>query len=101
MAGAIMLTKVQAVEWAQYNIYVNAIAPGWLNTPDSSSFFKDKDFEKKIVSRVPLKRLGEPSEIAPLAVFLASEASNFMTGEIIYIDGGMTALSSGALILEG
>jgi len=99
MAGGIMLTKVQATEWAQYNINVNAIAPGWLYTPASSSFFADKDFESKVKSRVPLKRIGQPGEIAPLVVFLASDASNFMTGAIVYVDGGMTALSSGALIL--
>ena len=90
-AAVIHLTKSLAVEWAQYNIRVNAIAPGYMNTPMTVKFFNDPHFGGVWNEATPMKRPGEPSELGPAAVFLASNASSFITGETIVIDGGYTA----------
>jgi NAD(P)-dependent dehydrogenase (short-subunit alcohol dehydrogenase family) len=81
--GLIQLTRALALEWAPFNILVNAVAPGLMNTPTGSRAIQ----EGKALD-IPLKRAGEPEEIAPLVVYLASEASTYMTGEVIVIDGG-------------
>ena len=78
-----------ALEWARYNIRVNGIAPGYFATEMVSSYFeKLPEMEKKVVDGIPLSRIGRSSDLYGLAVFLASSASDFITGEIIYIDGG-------------
>lgn len=90
--GLIQLTKVFAVEWARYNIYVNAIAPGYIRTPLNEEYLYDGGpLYKKIINRVPLKRLGRVEDLQGVAVFLASEASNYITGQVIFVDGGMLA----------
>jgi len=100
MAGVVMLTKMQAVEWAQYNIRVNAIAFGWVYTPESDSILKYNRFEQKIRQHIPLQKIAQPEEIARVGVFLASDASDYMTGAVVVVDGGMTALSPGAIIMQ-
>lgn len=90
-AGVIMLTKSLAGEWAKYNIRVNSIAPGYMNIGMAKKFFTDKtDTAKKWVSLTPMGRPGEPEELKGIAVYLASEASSFVTGSIFSIDGGYT-----------
>jgi dehydrogenase/reductase SDR family protein 4 len=87
-AAVIMLTQVMAKEWGQYNIRVNAIAPGIIKTRLSEALWKDPTVSAKTVAKIPLMRLGEPEEIAGAVVFLASDAGRYITGETIVIDGG-------------
>ena len=85
------LTRALAVEWAPYNINVNAIAPGYFLTEPNIKFFKaDQNFYKQVVDMVPLKRIGDPNDLKGTVIYLASEASNFMTGSIVVVDGGYT-----------
>jgi NAD(P)-dependent dehydrogenase (short-subunit alcohol dehydrogenase family) len=81
--GLIQLTRALALEWAPYHILVNSVAPGLMNTPETS-----KTIREGKAGEIPLKRAGEPEEVAPLIVYLASEACTYMTGEVILIDGG-------------
>jgi NAD(P)-dependent dehydrogenase (short-subunit alcohol dehydrogenase family) len=85
-----MMTQVMARELAQYNILVNAIAPGSIKTEMSRANWSDPERAKRRVEDIELKRFGDPQEIAGLALYLASPASSFMTGEIICVDGGQT-----------
>ncbi|OGP67704.1 MAG: short-chain dehydrogenase [Deltaproteobacteria bacterium RBG_16_44_11] len=87
-AAVIMLTQVMAKEWGQYNIRVNAIAPGIIKTRLSEALWKDPAVNKKAVAQIPMMRLGEPEEIAGAVVFLVSKAGSYITGETIVIDGG-------------
>jgi len=90
-AGVILFTKSLALEWAEHNVNVNAIAPGWFHTPLTDPLTKDPVRFKEIMRGLPKGRLAKPEEIGPLAVFLASPASDFMTGSVTFIDGGQTA----------
>ena len=86
--GINQLTKAMANGWAQYGIRVNAIAPGWFTTDLTEALQKDKERYKDIVSRIPLGRWGNPEELGGVAVFLASDASSYITGQTIVVDGG-------------
>jgi len=92
-AAVIMLTKSLAVEWVGSGIRVNAIAPGYMVTPPVIKLGEDdpKRWEA-MMSRVPMGRAGEPNELQGAAVFLASRASNYMTGNVLVIDGGHTCM---------
>jgi NAD(P)-dependent dehydrogenase (short-subunit alcohol dehydrogenase family) len=86
--GCVQLTKVMALEWARYNIQVNAILPGYFDTPLNRDFFSS-DIGKQIIKQhIPMKRLAQIEEIKGVAILLASQASNFITGSTIAIDGG-------------
>jgi dehydrogenase/reductase SDR family protein 4 len=85
-----MLTQVMARELARNNILVNAIAPGSIKTEFSRVNWTDPDRRAQRIREIELKRFGEPEEVVGLALFLAAEASSFVTGEIIRVDGGMT-----------
>ena len=87
----IHLTKSLAAEWAPYNIRVNAIAPGYMDTPMAKPFFDDPQYGGLWIDAIPMKRPGQPEELAPVAVLLASEASSYMTGSVVVIDGGYSA----------
>ena len=90
--GAVgQLTKALAVEWAKYGIYVNAIAPGYIDTDLNAALISDPDFDQWVKGRCPLGRWGTPEDIAWPIVFLASSASDFVTGQVIYVDGGWLA----------
>ena len=91
-AAVIHLTKSLAAEWAPYNIRVNAIAPGYMNTPMARPFFDDPHYGGAWINAIPMKRPGQPEELGPLAVFLASDASSYVTGACMVIDGGYTIL---------
>lgn len=94
--GAAQLARLMATDLAPYNIRVNAICPGVIDTPQPRQFMKDvEDKEalwKKFADMHVLKRVGRPEEVVWLAVFLASDESSFMTGAVIPIDGGLTAI---------
>lgn len=85
------LTKCLAVEWGQYNITVNAVAPTFINTPGTAEALSDDVFRADVLSRIALGRIGEPMEVASAVVFLASPAAALITGDILLIDGGWTA----------
>jgi len=90
--GLLMLTKTLAVEWAKYNINVNAIGPGYIATELTEPLRSDEDFNEWVLSKTPLGRWGQPEDLVGTAVLLASKAGDFITGQIIYVDGGWLAL---------
>jgi NAD(P)-dependent dehydrogenase (short-subunit alcohol dehydrogenase family) len=90
-AAVIQLTKSLASEWARHGILVNGIAPGLISTDINTAEIEDERLLKKMLNLIPLRRLGQPSDIAMMSVFLASNTSNFMTGQTISIDGGVTS----------
>ncbi len=91
-AGANMLTKVLAIEWAGSGVRVNAIAPGYIETPFVKALADQGILDRAALSkRTPIGRLGTPEEIGEAAVFLASDAASFVTGEILTVDGGWSA----------
>lgn len=90
--GLKMLTKNMATEWAKHNIQVNAIGPGYYITELTQALVNDEKFNSFIINRTPAARWGLPHELAGTAVFLASDASNFVNGQVIYVDGGILAV---------
>ena len=84
------LSRSLAVEWARHNIQVNVLAPGYMNTDIPRAAMTDEKTRALFLSKVPARRIGEPEEAGLLAVYLASSASDFMTGQTVYLDGGMT-----------
>jgi gluconate 5-dehydrogenase len=89
--GVAALTRALGVEWARHNIQVNAIAPGWFVTEMNQAAFADPRIHDRLVRDVPARRTGRLEEIGPLAVYLASPASDFMTGQTLFLDGGHSA----------
>jgi gluconate 5-dehydrogenase len=89
--GLKMLTKAMAVEWAKYNIQINGIGPGYFLTELTKPLAENPEFDSWLKKRTPAGRWGNPEELVGTAVFLASEASNFINGQIIYVDGGFLA----------
>ncbi len=89
--GVIALTRALGVEWARHNVQVNAIAPGWFVTDMNERAFADPKINERLTRDIPMRRTGRLEEIGPLAVFLASSGSDFMTGQTIFLDGGHTA----------
>ena len=90
--GLLMLTKTLAVEWAKYNINVNAIGPGYITTELTEPLWTNEDFNKWVLSKTPLARWGKPEDLVGTTILLASRAGDFVTGQIIYVDGGWLAL---------
>ena len=89
--GLTMMTKTLALEWAPFNITVNALCPGPFATEMNLPLINDPKTQATFTSKIPLGRWGDPAELGPAAVFLASEASSFITGTSLFIDGGYTA----------
>ena len=90
--GAVkMLTKGMAIDWGQYNIQVNGLGPGYFKTELTEALVNDAEFTRWLVGRTPSRRWGDVQDLIGAAVFLASNASNFVNGHILYVDGGVTA----------
>lgn len=89
--GMITLTKCLALEWAEYNINVNAIAPGFCETSYAGNFRKRNDLYNFTVERTPQKKWGRPLDVANACLFLSTEASSYITGEVLSVDGGWSA----------
>ena len=90
--GAVQLTKALAVEWAPYNVRVNAVAPTFIETDFTKEMFEDEEFYQDVVSRIPLGKLAQPSDVTGAVLFLASDLAQFITGETIKVDGGWTPI---------
>jgi NAD(P)-dependent dehydrogenase (short-subunit alcohol dehydrogenase family) len=91
-AAVISLTQSLAVETAWAGVRVNALVPGWIETDLTDFLRADGEVEKGTLSRVPMARWGRVDEIAEPALFLASDASSFMTGQVLVVDGGLSAM---------
>jgi len=90
--GIKMLTRAMTAEWAKHNIQINAIGPGYMATDMNTALMNDVKFDSWVKGRTPSGRWGLPDELAGTAVYLASKASNYVNGQIIYVDGGMLAV---------
>ena len=84
-------TRSLAVEWAPYNIQVNALAPGFVATDINAKSWENVEFKDWVENRTPAGRVGKSEDMTGTAVFLASTGSNFVTGQVIYVDGGVMA----------
>ncbi len=91
-AGVVNLTRVLAVEWAPYQITVNAVGPTFILTPLTQATFDDEALREDLLSRIPLGRVGKPEDVVGAVVFLASPAADLITGHTLLVDGGWTAL---------
>ena len=90
--GIKMLTQSMAAEWAEHNIQVNAIGPGYMTTELTQPLVDDPEFDIWIKARTPARRWGAPEDLAGAAIFLSSSASDYVNGQIIYVDGGLLAV---------
>jgi len=86
--GIVALTRDLAAEWGKYSVRVNALAPGWIRTPMTIALQQNEQRSAKVLERIPLQRWGEANDVAGAALFLASDASQYITGHTIPIDGG-------------
>ncbi len=89
--GVKQVTKSLAVEWAKYNINVNAIAPAFIRTPMVEKVLQEEPWGSTIINNTPMRRVGETEEVADVVHFLASEAASYITGHVLLVDGGWTA----------
>ena len=89
-AAMVQLTKNLAVEWAEENIRVNAIAPWYIDTPLVEKLMNNKEYFDEVIKRTPMKRIGKPEEVASLAAYLSMEKASYITGQTIAVDGGFT-----------
>lgn len=89
--GIVQFTRTLALEWAGHGITVNAICPGFYATELNTPVIQDKEAYERLCAKIPLGRFGDPEEIKPAALFLASPFSGYVTGTCIYVDGGVTA----------
>ena len=90
--GIKMLTRAMTAEWAQHGIQANAIGPGYMLTDMNQALVDNPDFNAWVIGRTPAKRWGKPEELIGVAVFLASPASDYVNGQLIFVDGGMLAV---------
>jgi NAD(P)-dependent dehydrogenase (short-subunit alcohol dehydrogenase family) len=91
-AGLVHLTKSLAIEWVKYGIGVNCISPGYMLTPLTEGFLSDPQVSSSILSNIPKGRFGKPEDMAGISVFLASDASDYLVGQNLILDGGYTVI---------
>jgi NAD(P)-dependent dehydrogenase (short-subunit alcohol dehydrogenase family) len=96
--GVLQLSRALAVEWVRYGINVNCIGPGYFWTEMTDDLFKNEKWSERAMSRIPMGRFGQVDDLVGAAVFLASDASEYLTGQIIYVDGGFLAGWTGSVI---
>jgi NAD(P)-dependent dehydrogenase (short-subunit alcohol dehydrogenase family) len=89
--GLMQLARALSIEWARYNVRVNTICPGWISTDLTAPYMQDEKVTTAALRQIPLRRFGEPDDIGPLAVYLASEAASYVTGQTFVVDGGQIA----------
>jgi NAD(P)-dependent dehydrogenase (short-subunit alcohol dehydrogenase family) len=89
--GVIQMTRALALEWAKYNVNVNALCPGYVITPMNEADLKNEKIYNHLIKNIPMRRLGQVEDMVGAAVFLASDAASYMTGQCLVIDGGWTA----------
>jgi len=90
--GIKMLTKAMAAEWGEHGVQANAIGPGYMATDMNEALMSNPDFDKWVKARTPARRWGQPEELQGTAVFLASRASDYVNGQLIFVDGGMISV---------
>jgi len=90
-AAANMFTRSMALEWARYNINVNAIGPGYVLTAFTERIFENEEVKRQTLRSIPLRRFCDPREVGLLVLYLASDSADYITGQVIYIDGGILA----------
>jgi gluconate 5-dehydrogenase len=90
--GLKMLTRGMCADWAQFGLQINAIAPGYFDTKLTEALVNDADFSTWLAKRTPAQRWGRPEELVGALLFLSSPASDFVNGQILYVDGGLTAV---------
>jgi gluconate 5-dehydrogenase len=88
--GLKLLTQGMATDWGKYNIQVNGIAPGYFKTELTKKLYEDKEFNAWLCARTPANRWGDPKELVGAAIFLASKASDYVNGHVVFVDGGLT-----------
>lgn len=91
-AGVVNLTRVLAIEWAEYRINVNAVGPTFILTPLTQATFDDPEMREDVLRRIPLGRVGQPRDVVGAVVFLAGEGADLITGHTLMVDGGWTAV---------
>jgi NAD(P)-dependent dehydrogenase (short-subunit alcohol dehydrogenase family) len=89
--GLVILCKQLAAEWAPHGINVNCVAPTFIRTQQVAAMLSDANFYNNLIGRIPLGRIGEPDDVANAVLFFVSGASDFVTGQTLYLDGGLTA----------
>ncbi|CAG9298137.1 SDR family NAD(P)-dependent oxidoreductase [Celerinatantimonas diazotrophica] len=90
-SGLLGVTRALSSEWAKYNIRVNAIGPGYFQTDMTDVFYQDAQWCESMLKKIPMQRFGQLDDLVGTAIFLASEASAYMTGQVLYVDGGYLA----------
>ena len=95
--GVLQMTRGLAVEWGRHGITVNVLAPGWFKTAQNQVLYENKEWVNYITDRIPLDRPGQPHDLDGSVVFLASDASAYVTGQILLVDGGFTTVATRAL----